>query len=153
LTLASNFAGSAFRSRPLRIHYPGRQLALEVTGRWHSEFNSPLPIVAGDWWLAGCVCVHSVDRPTLYASREPGFAGMDLSKTPRDPAHFCAPDPAVSPWTSDDDLRGRGGVLLWDAGAFGDGLPQRLHDRFPDARARPPLELPLAGGAGRSVRV
>src|SRR5207247_1556273 len=103
--LASNLAGSGLRHRPRRIHYPGEALSRTLCQQWQERFAVPLPIVAGDAWLAGCVCVHAPHRPTLYASREPAFPGMDLATLRNDPALFIVPDPAVSPWTSDADLR------------------------------------------------
>lgn len=140
-------AGPVFRGRPTRVHYPGKRLADEVTARWRDEFRCPLPVAAGDWWLAANVCVHA-DGPTLYGSREPASAGMAVR---RDPARYYAPDPRASPWMDDDTFRRRGGVLLWDADTFGDGLPPGLRERFGEARERPPLLLPWA--EGRDLRV
>jgi hypothetical protein len=151
--LVGNLVGSGLRDRPRRIHYPGEALSREVCQRWQRRFGTPLPIVAGDAWLAGCVCVHAPHRPMLYASREPAFPGMDLGTLRNDPALFIVPDPTVSPWTSDADLLERGGVLVWDAGAFGDDLPRWLKARFPQAEGQPPLELPFAGGSRCTLRV
>jgi hypothetical protein len=153
VALAGNLAGSGLRERPRRIHYPGEELSRALCERWQQRFGSPLPIVAGDAWLAGCVCVHAPHRPTLYASREPAFPGMDLATLRNDPALFVVPDPVASPWTSDADLLARGGVLLWDASAFGDDVPRWLRARFPRAEGQHPLELPFAGGSRRALRV
>jgi hypothetical protein len=65
-------------------------------------------------------------------------------------AKFFVPDPRASPWIDDDGFRHKGGVLLWDAGAFGDKLPALLRERYPEARARMPFELPFAGTLGSS---
>ena len=51
-----------------------------------------------------------------------------------------------------DPIRRRGGVLLWDAGTFGDDLPPGLRERFPEASVRTPLRLPFASGP-RVLRV
>jgi hypothetical protein len=149
-TLASNLL--ALRSSPQRIHYPGRLLSHEIRTRWLAIHGTPLPIAAGDWWLAGNVCVHAPHPVTLYASREPAAPRMDLDTLKGDPARFVVPEPAASPWTGDADLSERGGVLLWDATVFGDELPVWAKRRFPQAIAQAPLELPFAAG-GRRLRV
>jgi hypothetical protein len=151
VVLAGNMAGGR-RGKPLRIHYPGPALAAEVTRRWQQRFGFPLPIVAGDWWLAGTVCCHAAHRPTLYASREPAAFGMDPFSSKGDPRRFANPDARTSPWTSDDDLRRRGGVLLWDAGCYGADLPAWLRQRFPRAQPQKALSLSCAAG-GPKVRI
>ena len=152
VTLAGNLAGSGLRDRPRRIHYPGEALSRTLCQRWQERFGTPLPIVAGDAWLAGCVCVHAPHRPTLYASREPAFPGLDLATLRNDPALFLVPDRMASPWISDGDLLARGGVLVWDADAFGPDLPRWLVARFPRAEGQPPLELSFSGGSRRTLR-
>ncbi len=152
VTLAGNRAGSALREAPLRIHYPGKELSREVCRRWRQRFGTPLPVAAGDWWLAGCVCVHATHHLTLYGSREPAWPDMDLERLDGDPARFVVPEPATSPWTSDADLLARGGVLLWDAAVFGDDVPGWLKERFPEAEGQPPLQLAFAGGSRRRLR-
>jgi hypothetical protein len=156
LSLLLSAGGNLFggwRGKPLRVHYPGPQLAEEVTRRWRERFGpAGPPIVAGDWWLAGNVCCHAVYRPVLYASLEPASFGKDPYKDKGDPRRFADPDPRASPWTSDDDLLRRGGVLLWDADAYGDDLPGWLLRRFPGALPQEPLALRCAG-LGPKVRV
>jgi hypothetical protein len=153
VALVGNLAGSGLRERPRRIHYPAKILARTLCRRWQERFDSPLPVVAGDAWLAGCVCVHAPHRPTLYASREPAFPGMKLATLKNDPALFIVPDTTASPWTSDADLLARGGVLIWDASAFGDEVPRWLNERFPGAESERPLKLPFAGASRRTLRV
>ena len=64
-----------------------------------------------------------------------------------------APEPAAAPWTGDDDLNARGGVLLWDAGTCGEDMPPWLHRRFPRAQAQRAMRLPYHGGGDRSLVV
>jgi hypothetical protein len=151
VVVANNLAGG-WRGKPLRVHYPGARLAEEVTRRWRERFGSPVPIVAGDWWLAGNVCCHATHRPTLYASLEPSAFGKDLVREKGDPRRFANPEPRASPWTGDDDLRRRGGALLWDASCYGAEMPTWLRKRFPTACSQEMLILPCAGW-GPEIRV
>jgi hypothetical protein len=145
VVLTSNLAGG-LRGKPQRIHYPGPQLAAELTRRWQERFDEPVPIVAGDWWLAGLVCCHAPHRPTLYASLEPAAFGVDPYTRPGDPRRYCNPDPRTSPWTDDADLCARGGLLVWDADCYGGHIPEWLGERFPKALPQAPLALPCAAG-------
>jgi hypothetical protein len=78
---------------------------------------------------------------------------MDHKKLQDDPARFVVPDPLATPWTNDADLRLRGGVLLWNAGVFGDELPSWSRKRFPEALTHEPIELPFAAGSTQRLRV
>ena len=101
--------------------FPGRAIAQHVTTGWRQAVGmTALPIVASEKWLTWNVAVYSPDRPDPY---------MDL-------------DPRRSPWTSDDDLRRRGGVLIWDPGADSEGLPASWAARFPMAVVQPPASFP-----------
>jgi 4-amino-4-deoxy-L-arabinose transferase-like glycosyltransferase len=145
VVLAGNLAGGCL-GKPYRIHYPGAQLSAELTGRWQQRFGTPVPIVAGDWWLAGLVCCHAPHRPSLYASLEPAAFGMDPYTRPGDPRRYASPDLRTSPWTGDADLCTRGGLLVWDADCYGEDIPEWLRERFPDALPQPALNLKCAAG-------
>jgi hypothetical protein len=145
LVLAGNLAGG-LRGRPLRIHYPGPQLAAELTRRWHERFGTAVPIVAGDWWLAGLVCCHAPQGADLYASLEPAAFGVDPHSKPGDPRRYANPDPRTSPWTGDADLCARGGLLVWDADCYGKDIPEWLRERFPRALPQTALALRCAAG-------
>lgn len=73
--------------------------------------------MGGEWWLAGNVAFYGLDRASVYAGGTHPDS-LDL-------------DPVYSPWTSDADLRRRGGVLLWDMATHGTGVPPHLARRFP----------------------
>ena len=47
----------------------------------------------------------------------------------------------ASPWTSDEDLSRRGGVLVWNAAVEGDDLPALLRARFPTAEVQHPVVI------------
>jgi hypothetical protein len=130
--VVKNEAGPYVEGHPSRVHYSGRRLAREVARRWSARCAEPFRIVAGEAWRAGNVCCYAPQRPMLYSSGGVGYFVFD-------PEHV--------PWTDDADLRARGGVLLWDAGQFGDALPEIARLRFPAAEAQPPIILPYQTGA------
>ena len=76
-------------------NYPGRALSRIIDERWRKHFNTPLPYVVGDREAACNIAVYSGNRPEAYFSANPAF----------------------SQWIDEEDLRRRGGVLLWE------GLP------------------------------
>jgi len=112
---------------PSRQQYPGKQLAAEVNRQWNEQFDSPFPIAAGEAWAAGNVCCFSPHRPVLYSSGAMGYLVFDAKATP---------------WTNDDDLNARGGVVLWDAAQLGDDVPAMLRQRLPRAIGQPAVVLP-----------
>lgn len=153
LMLMNNVQGSAYRSRGLRIHYPGELLGREVISRYQQRYGQYPAIVGGDWWLAGNVACHGTERPTVYGSREPAYAGLDFKKDKGDPRRYMNPEQATCPWTGDGDLRERGGVLLWDASVYGEDLPPWLQERFPGAAGQRVLSLRFLGGSQMRLKV
>jgi hypothetical protein len=151
VVLVGNLAGG-LRGKPRRIHYPGPRLAAELTSRWQERFGKPVPIVAGDRWLAGLVCCHARERPSLYASLEPAAFGIDPRSRPGDPRRYASPEERTSPWTGDADLCTRGGLLVWDADCYGEDIPEWLRIRFPREVPQMPLALPCAA-EGPVIRV
>ena len=136
--------------------FPGATLAAEVVGRYEARYGVPPAVVAGDWWLAGNVCCFAPSRPTLYSSREPAGAGHDPRRDRGDPRRFAWPEPETAPWTGDDDLRRRGGVLVWDAATYGEDMPDWLQRAYPRSRGRNPalaLAVDRGRGAARARRV
>jgi 4-amino-4-deoxy-L-arabinose transferase-like glycosyltransferase len=127
-----NIAGPYVRGKSSRIHFPGRGLAAEVERLWNRRYGRPLPIVAGEYWLAGNIALYGPSRASVYGGR----FGDTVDFAPR----YC-------PWTSDEDLKRRGGVILWDCRCRGDQLPAELHDRFQTAEVLKPLTIPYQTGA------
>jgi hypothetical protein len=146
LVLAANLYGAALRAKPMRIHYPGQQLAEEVLTRYLQQHGRLPAIVAGDWWLAGNICCQAPHRPMLYGSREPARYGLDLRHEKGDPRRFVSPDSTTCPWTNDKELIRQGGVLVWDASVYGEDMPPWLHERFPTAECQRALHLPFVSG-------
>ena len=118
--------------KPTRGHYPGRQLADEVNRRWNERYSHPFGVAAGEAWSAGNIACYSAHRPTMFT---------DWS------VDYLMFDPARSPWTGDEDMRRRGGVIVWLADQLGDDIPLVIRIRFPDAVAQPPIVLPYQTGA------
>ena len=127
-----NVAGPYVQGKSSRVHFPGRALAARVDQLWTRRFDRPLPIVAGEWWLAGNAALYGPDRPSVYG----GCLGDTLDFAPR-----------YSPWTSDEDLKRRGGVILWDCRRRGDLLPAKLRGRFRTAEVLDPLTISHQTGA------
>jgi hypothetical protein len=115
-----------------RQHFPGRPLADEVQRRWSERFETPYGVVAGEAWAAANIASYSPHRPTMFTDWSVGYLMFDSKK---------------SPWTGDDDMRTRGGVIVWDAVQLGDDIPAVVRARFPEAVAEAPVVLPYQSTA------
>ena len=89
---ARNVLGPRIRGEQSRVHFPGREISRLVELRWNEHYSCQLPVVGGELFLAGCVGVYSDRQVDVYGN-------MSASS---------------SPWTGDDDLAHRGGVVVWD---------------------------------------
>jgi 4-amino-4-deoxy-L-arabinose transferase-like glycosyltransferase len=78
--------------------FPGERFAAAVTEAWRRETGRPLPYVVGEFWLSGNLVLYSSD----------------------DPRFFHDATTARSPWIDPDDVRRRGGVIVWPADELGD---------------------------------
>jgi len=127
--------------KPLRIHFPGPQLAVHVDRVWHDRFDMPCPYYTGQWWPAGNAANNSVDRPTVHFY----YFGMEEEKKPS------------ASWSSDEDVNERGGMVFWeiDGRQSPEYVPGYLFKRFPTAQVEPGvIELPYQTGANISpVRI
>ncbi len=129
LTLFGDRISAARGNLNVRSHFPGRALAEEVTARWNSLVgDSPLPIVAGEHWLADNVAWYSPDRPVVF-----------VGENPQQPL----PVPRYSPWTGDADFMARGGVFIWEKAKTPDSVVEQLRQRYPGIRVMPEIKLPL----------
>lgn len=125
-------AGPHLDPGPTRAHFPGKPLAAEVNRRWGEQFDRPFGVAAGEAWAAGNIACYSAHRPTLYTNWSVGYLVFD---------------PKRSPWTGDDDMNRRGGVIVWDADQLGDALHPSVRVRFPRAIDQPPVVLPYQTSA------
>lgn len=121
------------RGEPMRIHFPGRDLAARIDTVWRERYGRPLRLVAGEWWLAGNVALYSHPRPRVYGG------GLNPD-TPE-------PSPGANPWTGDQALNREGGIILWSADRHGPDLAKRLCDRFPAFELLEPVTLRWKTGA------
>lgn len=131
-TLVRNGLGPYATDKASRVHFAGQELASQVERRWRERFSRPLELVAGDWWLAGNVSFYGAEHAQVYGSFAPGSFDMP---------------PEFNPWTDDLALARSGGVILWDAGAWGDELRETLRERFPQATVAEPIILDPATSA------
>lgn len=92
-----------------KTHFPGEELASEVTDRWHASMHTPLIYVIGDTWHAGNVAFYSGDRPS---------------------ALFTDDNYHLNSWVAHESLKRFGAVLVWDANQEGNGIPSRLAARL-----------------------
>jgi Dolichyl-phosphate-mannose-protein mannosyltransferase len=130
---AYDVAWPFLRREPMRINFPGQKLAARVDAIWRERYHRPLPVAAGEWWLAGNVALYSPSRPQVYGG---GPHSADAE-----------PSPWQNPWTSDEALRRRGGIILWSADRHDAGLAERLRARFPALELLDPVTLPWETGA------
>ena len=127
LALAEGVAGPYVKARGFRTHFPGRLLATRVAEAWDRRFAAPLPLVAGERWLAGNVAFYAPSRPSVLTDGGLGSATLDET---------------ACPWTSIAEFRQRGGVLVWSVDREGAELPEELKVHFPDVEVLPALSLP-----------
>ncbi len=117
---------------PLRIHCPSPALAAKVHAAWDRRFGPPLPVVAGDWWLAGSIAFYGPTIPVIYGSSD--FNHLDMS-------------PSSSAWTDDRYLQEHGGVIVWNATACLGDPRGEVRRRFPTAEFLEPVVLRWQTGA------
>ena len=112
-----NGFGPAVRGELSKVHFPGADVAREVNQRWQQLHGSPLKIVGGQMFVAGCVGVYSDSHIDV-------FGGM----TPKE-----------NPWVSDHLMAQRGGMIVWDKDEFGDPPPGDWLTRYPTAELMEPI--------------
>lgn len=116
----------SIKQKGKRTHFPGQQLAEIITREWHQKFSSKLPLVVGDEWMGGNIGWYSSDRPSI----------------------FLDADEKHAPWTSDSDIRNKGGVIIWKTGSSSDDKNQQFQPsmleyekRFGTVEEQPPITL------------
>lgn len=123
-----NFLTPYVGNKPLRVHFPGAELSRQVTAVWHRRYAEPLTYVIGNTWLAGNIAYYAPERPQVYIDG----------------------DPVISPWVDANDLKRRGGILVWNEihkTHRGEDRENALRRAFPQAEIQKPLEIPQQTGA------
>ena len=133
-TIIHNSLSPYIMARATRVTFPGAPLALQVSEDWHKAYNCPLDYVVGDTWPGGNVAYYAPDRPHLFINA----------------------NAAISPWIDMDDLKKKGGVVVWceahcsrdpEGHSFDRAQPAWLNGSFPKAEIQKSLELPRLTGA------
>ncbi|MDO4627833.1 MAG: glycosyltransferase family 39 protein [Planctomycetia bacterium] len=81
-----------------RMHYPGQELARQVTQVWETHFDKPLVYVCGDDWAGMAVEIYGEEYEKLDGEEDGDI-----------PPQICSPQ-----WCNTEDFRKTGGVLLWN---------------------------------------
>ena len=100
----------------LEVSKPANAMGQFFTETFRRRTGKPLAIAIGDVRTAGLVALASPDRPSLYVDGSPELA----------------------PWLSDEVVRQKGAILVWNATDTGGAAPAALKARFPDMIAEVP---------------
>ena len=107
------------------VLFPGNKLGEMLTARFHDTTGAPLRYVIGSMWDGGNLAHYSPDQPEVLID------GL----------------PARAPWIDLDDLRDKGGVLVWTQND-----PRQVPPAFaaiaPSAELAAPFDLPMRRGDG-----
>ena len=107
------------------VLFPGNKLGEMLTARFHDTTGAPLRYVIGSMWDGGNLAHYSPDQPEVLID------GL----------------PARAPWIDLDDLRDKGGVLVWTQND-----PRQVPPAFaaiaPGAELGAPFDLPMRRGNG-----
>ena len=107
------------------VLFPGNKLGEMLTARFHDTTGAPLRYVIGSMWDGGNLAHYSPDQPEVLID------GLS----------------ARAPWIDLDDLRDKGGVLVWTQND-----PRQVPPAFaaiaPGAELGAPFDLPMRRGDG-----
>jgi len=107
-----------FDHRYRAVFFPGEDLAREITDRYRAVTGRKLGYVIGTMWDGGNVAHYSTDHPRVLIDGKP----------------------ARAPWIDFNDLRTRGGVVLWTTGDL-NVIPIEYRNIAGDAAVQPPFLL------------
>jgi Dolichyl-phosphate-mannose-protein mannosyltransferase len=94
----------------LSVNLPARTMASFFADNFQRRVGKPLPIVAGDARIAALIALDSNGRPSLF-----------LDATPN-----------RSPWVTVNDIKEKGGIVVWPTMDTAGAPPADVKARFPD---------------------
>jgi hypothetical protein len=115
-----------------RTNFPGRLLARRANEAWNQRYDRPLPIVGGDYFLAGNVALFSPHFPRVYQGWHDDGSEVNV----RD----C-------PWISESEFRRQGGMILWNIHDYPQGMPADVARRLGVVETIELPPLPFSAGA------
>lgn len=114
-----NLVGDGMVNLPLRVDYPGEQLAAQAQEIWRQRSDKPLENLGGDWWLAANISVYHPERPSISAE----------------------PDLDLPAWTELDAWSSEGGIIVWETATAEDDFETQIKAHYPNAEFLHPLEF------------
>ncbi len=126
--VTNNILSPYISNKGLRVHFPGQAMSQHITAAWHQRFSTPLAYVIGDTWPAGNMAYYAPERPHVFLEADTG----------------------ISPWINVDDLKQKGGVVVWcplhrqlkiEKPQAEDSQPKYIKEHFPNAEIQPTLTL------------
>lgn len=105
--------------------FPAQAVAADLENLWDQHYHKPFEYVAGPRRLSAGISVYSKAQPTAY---------FDWNL-------------ATSPWVSEQDMRAKGAIFLWDTARYGDKLPTSIRRRYPTAITFAPRRYKWQTGA------
>lgn len=118
------------RDRDKATYFPGREMARQITERWHAVTGKPLRYSGG---------IGSGFGPGEFA---PNLLAVYSPDQPHVVAHGSL---RLSPWVDAEDLRRSGVVIAWQQGGPATELPADIKAAYPAAQLQPSLVLPQKG--------
>ena len=92
----------------------------------------------------GDIFQRRTGKPLAYLSGDPRLAPLIALAAPSRPHVYFAWAPHRSPWTSPEDFRTHGGILVWPAADNTGTPPATLRAQFPDIVPEVPRSFPRA---------
>jgi 4-amino-4-deoxy-L-arabinose transferase-like glycosyltransferase len=114
-----------YESQNIAVLYPGEQLAMEMSRRYHAMTGQRLAYVIGPMWEGGNISHYAAEHPRVLIDGRP----------------------ARAPWIDLGDLRSHGALVVWAAGESAE-LPIGYRAIAQDAEIQPNITLPTRLGAG-----
>ncbi|NTU76661.1 MAG: glycosyltransferase family 39 protein, partial [Alphaproteobacteria bacterium] len=123
----------AHTPKPLRVYYPGRELARQIAEAWDARMHKPLTYIVGDTWVAGNIAYYNPQTPVAERAHV-----------------LIAGDRRLSGWIDPEKMAKEGGVLVWCNASNrcndpreAESIPESLRNKFPTAELQKPVTASL----------